>query len=87
MVRPGKGLTNSLALSTKRPNIKQKARFAITDINNQDLRNFLRKFKNSIYLGYKEKQVHNEPTEAYLLPIKQINKPIKINNNIRLYTE
>ena len=64
MVIPGKGLTDSLSISTKRPNKEQKAKFSITDITNQDFRDFLKKFGNSPYLGYKEKQVHNEPTEA-----------------------
>ena len=51
MVRPGKGLTNFLGLRTKSTNKKQKARFAITDITNQDLRKFLKEFNNSPYLG------------------------------------
>ena len=68
----GKGLTNSLALRTKRSNNKQKARFAISRITNQDLRNFLKKFNNSPYLGSKSKQVHNEPTKAYFFLIKHI---------------
>ena len=41
-----KGLTTSLSLMTKSPNKKQKAKFAITDITNQDLRKFLNKYKN-----------------------------------------
>ena len=61
---PGKGINISLAPRTKRPNKKQKARFAITDINNQDFRNFLKKIKKTPYLGYKRKQLHKEPTEA-----------------------
>ena len=64
MVIPGRGLTTPLALSTKRPNKKQKARFAITEINNQDYRKLLNNFKNSPYLGYKIKHVHHELTEA-----------------------
>ena len=43
---PGKGLTTSMDLSTKMSNNKQKARFSITDIPNQDLSNLLKKFKN-----------------------------------------
>ena len=52
MVRPGKGLTNSLAHRNKRSNNKQKVRFAITDINNQEFKKFLKNFNNSTYLGY-----------------------------------
>ena len=70
MVIPGEGLTNSLALSTKRPNKKENSRFAITEITKQDFRKFLKKFDNSPYLGYKSKQVHNESTEAYFFLIK-----------------
>ena len=49
--RPGKGVTNSLLISTKRLNKKQKARFAITGITNQDFRKLFKYFKNSPYLG------------------------------------
>ena len=41
---PGKGLTTSLALSTKWFNKKKKASFFITDITNQDFSNLLREF-------------------------------------------
>ena len=58
------GLTPSLDLRTKIQNKKQKEFFSITDINKQDFRKLLKKFENSPYLGYKIKQVHNEPTEA-----------------------
>ena len=44
--------------------------FAITDITNQDFRKFIRKFNNATYIGYKSKQVHNEPTEDYFFLIK-----------------
>ena len=64
MERPGKGLTNSLGISTKTPNKKQKAMFDITDITNQDFRKLLNKFNNSHYLCCNSKQVHNEPTES-----------------------
>ena len=70
MGRPGKGLTASLDLRTKRSNKKQKTRFSNIDINNQDVRKLLKKFNNSSYLDYKSKKVHNEPTEAYLFLIK-----------------
>ena len=42
---PGKGLTTSLYIRTKIPNKKNKAWFAIIDINHQDLSNLLKKFK------------------------------------------
>ena len=48
---PGKGMTTSIDLSTKSSNKKQKARFYITDINNNYLRKLLNKFRNSTYLG------------------------------------
>ena len=63
MVIPGKGLATSLALGTKIPNKKQNARIAITGITNLYFRKLLNNFKNATYLGYKNKQVHNEPTE------------------------
>ena len=59
MVISGKGLTNSLDITTTILNKKQKERFSITDINKQNFRNFLNKFDNSYYLGYKSKQVQN----------------------------
>ena len=77
MGRTGKGLTTSLALRPKRLNKKQKARFAITNITNQDFRKLLKKFKNSPYLGYKTKQFQNEPTESYFFLIKYITKLMK----------
>ena len=43
---PGKGMTTYMYLRTKRTNKKQKARFSITDITNQDFRKLLNKFKN-----------------------------------------
>ena len=46
MERPGKRLTTSLDIMTKRPNNKQKARFAITEITNQDFRKLLKEFEN-----------------------------------------
>ena len=58
----GKGMNNSMDLSTKSTG-KKKARFDITDITKQDIRRFLKNFKNPPYLGYKSKQIHNEPTE------------------------
>ena len=64
MGRPGKGVTTSLTLRTKRTNKKQKASFSITDIAKQDFRKSLKKFDKSPYIGYKIKQVHSEPTEA-----------------------
>ena len=64
MLGPGKGLTNSLSLRTKRSNKKQKEFFSITDITNQDFSKLINKFNNSPYLGYKSKHINNEPIEA-----------------------
>ena len=67
-------------------NKKQKERFSITNTTNQDFRNFLKKFKNSTYLGYKSKQIQDEPTEDYLLIIKHITKLMKTERNVRICT-
>ena len=61
---PGKGMNTSLELRTKSPNKKQKARFSMTEITNQDFIKFLKKFNNSPYLGYNSKHIHNEKTET-----------------------
>ena len=73
MWRPGKGVTTSLNLITKISNKKQNTRFSITDITNQDFRKLLNNFNISPYKGYKSKQVHNEPTEAYFFLILVMN--------------
>ena len=70
MGRPGKGLATSLYLITKGLEKKQNSRFAIIDITNQDFRKFLKKIKNSPYLGYKSKQVKIEPTKYYFFIIQ-----------------
>ena len=87
MGRLGKGLTNSLALRTKRPNKKQKSGFAITGITNQYFRKLRKGFKNSLYLVCKKKQVHIEPTEAHFFLIRQETNIIKGNNIVRLRTK
>ena len=87
MGRIGEGMTEFLSIRIKIPNKKQKARFSITDITNQAFRNFLKKFKNSPYLGYKSKKVHNEATEAYFFLIKQITKPIQRERHVGLCTK
>ena len=87
MERPGKRLTNSLALRTKRVDKKQNAKFAINDITNQDLRDLLKFFNKLPYLGYKHKHVYNEPTEAYFYPTKHITKLIKSKRHIWLRTK
>ena len=79
---PGNGMTTSMVLRTKRSNNKRKARFAITDITNQYFRKFLNKFRNSPYIGYKSKQVHNKPTEAYFFLIKNITKLMKSERGV-----
>ena len=64
-------------------NKKQKARFSVTGITNQYFRHFLKKFKNSPYLGYKSKKVHDEPTEAYFFLIKPITRIMKSERRYR----
>ena len=59
-----KGMTKYLTLSTKSTKNKQNTRTYITTITNHDFRKFLKDINNSPYLGYKKKQVYNEPTEA-----------------------
>ena len=87
MVISGKYLTTSLNFSNKSPNKKQKSRTAINDITNQYCRKLLKQFNNSPYLGYKKKQIHNEPTEAYFFLIKQVPKLIKIDKHVFLHTK
>ena len=77
MEKPGKGVTTSLNLRTKGSNKKQKSRFSITEITNQDFRKFSKKFNNSYYVGYKSKQVHTETTEDYFLLIIYITELMK----------
>ena len=77
MRRSGTGLTNYPDLRTKSPNNKQKARISIAEITNQYFRKLLNYFKNSPYLGYKNKQVNDEPTEAYFFLNSLISKLVK----------
>ena len=79
----GKWMNTSLDLSTKSSNKEQKSRFAITDITNQDFRKLLRKLNNPPCLGYKTKQVHNDPNEAYSFPIKLISNLMKIESRVQ----
>ena len=69
-------------LSAKISNKKQKTRFYITDNHNQDFRKLIKQFRNQTFLCYKSKQAHDEPTEAYLLPTKQITKLMKTEKNV-----
>ena len=78
-------MTTHLVLGTKSPKNKQEARFSITNIINLDLRKLLKKFKNSLYLGYKRKKVHNELTEAYFFLINNMSKLIKIKMQVRIH--
>ena len=87
MGRSGKRLINSLTLSIKIPNKKQKTSIYITDITNQYFRNLLKMFNSLPYLCYKKKQIHNEPTEYYLFLIKNISKQIKIKKHVWLRTK
>ena len=84
---PGKGMNTSLVLCIKRSNKKQKASFYITDITNQDFRQLLKNFDNSLYVGYKSKQVHNEPTQAYFFLIKQITNLMKSERHFLIRTK
>ena len=77
-------MNTSLGISNKNSNKKQKEMFAITDITTQDNRKFLKNLKNLPYLDYKSKQVHNEPTEAYLFLIKHITKLMKSDRRVWL---
>ena len=86
MGRPSKGMTISQDIRNKISNKKQKARFEITDIIKRYFRKLLKKFNNSPYLGYKIKQVHNEPTEDYFFPIKHIDQLMKSDRHVRLCT-
>ena len=43
---------------------------------------FFGRFNNSPYLGYKIKQVHNEPTEDYFFPIEHITKLMKSESGV-----
>ena len=71
---PGKGLTTYLYLRTKIPDKKEKARFFINDITNENFRKFLKGFINLPYLSYKSEQIRNEPNEAYFFLIGQVSK-------------
>ena len=84
MVRPCKGMTASLSFSTKS---QKNSKFVIADITNQYLMYFQKKFKNSSYLCYKQKQVDIEPTEAYSFLIKQIIQKTKIKSHVCLHTK
>ena len=84
MGRSGRVLTSFLEIRTKNPNNKQKARFAITDITNQNFSKLFNKFKNSTYQCYKNKQVHNEPNHSYLFLIKHISELIKRKTHVQL---
>ena len=78
----GKEMNTSMDFRTKKSNKKQKSRFDINDITNQDFRKLIRKFNNLPYIGYRSKQVQNKPIEAYLLLIKYITKIIKNERRI-----
>ena len=80
-------MTKYLTLSTERPNQKQKARTAITGITPKEFRKLLNKFKNLPHLGYNKKQVHNEPTESYLLLVRHISNILKSKKHVQLRTQ
>ena len=83
----GNAMTKYLSLRTKKPDMKQRASFSITEITNQYFRKLLKRFKNSAYLCYKIKRVHKEPTEYYFLLIIHNNKITKIERCVRLCTK
>ena len=64
MLITGKGMKTSMDLRTKTSNKKQKAKFAITDNTNQELRKLINMFNNFPFLGYKSKQFHDKPVES-----------------------
>ena len=59
-----KGNTTYMNIWTKMTNKKQKSRTVVTDITNKYFRKLLKKLNNLLYLGYKKKLVHKEPTES-----------------------
>ena len=88
MGRSGKGMTVSLTLRTKiGPNKKQNLRTTIIEINTQYFRKLLKKFNNLPHIGYKNKQVQNEPTEAYFSPVKYIYKLLNSNKHFLIFTQ
>ena len=58
MIRSGKRVTNSISLSTRIPNKKQRVRTSINEITNQYFRKLLKRFEDSPDIGYNSKQVH-----------------------------
>ena len=82
MGRPGKALNTSMDLRNKIPNNKQNKWFAVTEMTNLDFSKLLRNFNNWTYIGYKIKQVHNKPTEAYFFLIKKITKLMKSERGV-----
>ena len=87
MVISSNFLTTSLDIMAKSPNKKQKSRISITDIANQDFRNFLMDFNSSPYVCSKKKRFYNEPIEAYFFPIIYVSKLIKIQKHMWLCTK
>ena len=70
MKRPGKRLTTSLDLSTNIPNKKEKSRFAINEITNQDFTKLIIFFNSSPYLCYKSKKCLQWTTWGLIPPNK-----------------
>ena len=68
-----KGMTTYLTLSPRRiPNKKQYKRTANTDIVTQYFTKVLEYFKDLPYLGYRKRQVKNEPAGSYFFLVKKI---------------
>ena len=73
LVRSGEGLTTSLTIMTRsKSNNKEKSRTSNNDVVPQYFMKLLDEFKDLTHLGYRKKQVKNEPTEAYLFLVKII---------------
>ena len=47
----------------------------------------MKKFDHSSYIGYKSKQVHNEPPDTYFLIIKYSTNIIKIKRHVQTHTK
>ena len=87
MGRSGNGLTTSLSLITRNMSkIKQKAKFATTDVCIQKFVKILDKFKYIPYHRWIRKEVKNKPTGDDVFLFKQFYKFIKSKQNIVLCT-
>ena len=73
MLISGKGMNNSLTISTKNsPKSKQKEKFDIADVFLQSFVKILEEFKDLPYQGYMINYVKNKPTDTYYFLVKQL---------------